>query len=672
MANHLLEETSQYLLQHADNPVDWYPWCDEAFGKALDENKPVFLSIGYSACHWCHVMAHESFEDPTVAAFLNEHFISIKVDREERPDLDQIYMTAVQAMTGQGGWPLSVFLTPDREPFYGGTYFPPAQRSGLPAFIDVLRLIAQAWQQRPYDLRRDSIRMVEALKQQYQAPNRLEHSSLQSATLDEAYEKLKRDFDHEHGGWGQAPKFPQPMVLEFLLRYYYTQGKSQAISMVIHTLESMARGGMYDQIGGGLHRYSVNRDWSIPHFEKMLYDNAQLARVYLHAWQLTDLPFFRTIAEETLDYVAREMVLPEGGFASSQDADSEGEEGKFYLWKPEEIHGALESAAESFLAAYGVFEQSILEGRSVLRYLGDLDDRPAHASSRDKLLHVRSHRVNPARDDKVIVSWNGLTLAAFAEAGRSLNRQDYIALAARNAEFLTAKLRAAKGRVSHSWAGGVVGIEGMLPDYVNLIEGLIELYQATFDERWVLAARQLAAMVVKHFIAPGGGFFDMADDAEALIVRPRELQDTSTPSGNAMAVYVLLRLSQLLVESRYSALATDSIRPIPPLLSKHPLAFAQWPISLHAALSKHREVAIVGDGKDPATRAFIEIARTGYRPLTLAGLRSSPNGSSTIPFLKGKQTLDGKPTVYVCSGSVCQPHTTDPSQLSAILDSQCL
>ena len=671
MANHLLNETSQYLLQHAHNPVDWRPWSDQALREAREEDKPIFLSIGYSACHWCHVMAHESFEDPAVASFLNDHFISIKVDREERPDLDRIYMAAVQSITGQGGWPLSAFLTPEGEPFFGGTYFPPMPRPGLPAFIDLLRLIAQAWEQRRDEVLREGRQMMEALKKQYQAPDRQEGTSLQTATLHEAYEKLEREFDRENGGWGQAPKFPQPMVLEFLLRYYNTEREPQALTMVVRTLESMARGGIYDQIGGGFHRYSVNENWSVPHFEKMLYDNAQLARIYLHTWQLTGLTFFRTIAEEILDYVAREMRTSDGGFASSQDADSEGEEGKFYLWTTDEIRKILGNDADSFLIAHGVSGRDPSQARFVIKYTAGLDDRPTHAAYREKLLRIRGERVKPTRDDMVIVSWNGLMLAAFAEAGRALHRNDFKEMALCNAELLAAELQTAEGRISHSWTTGTVGIEGVLDDYANLSEGFIELYQTTFDERWILAAHQLATTVVGHFSAPGGGFFDTADDAEALIVRPRGLEDTSTPSGNAMAVYVLLRMAEFLGEPNYSTLAAASLGAIQPLLSKNPRSFAQWLISLHYAVSNHRTVVVVGDINDPTIQAVIETANTENRPLTLVGLRSPSDNAPITAFLRGKEAVDGGSTVYVCAGSICQPPITDPSQFSAALDGDC-
>jgi len=421
MPNHLARETSPYLLQHAENPVDWYPWGEEALQKARDEDKPIFLSIGYSACHWCHVMAHESFEDEATAAVLNQYFVSIKVDREERPDLDQIYMTAVQSLTGSGGWPMSVFLTPEGHPFYGGTYFPPSPRYGMPSFTQVLDAIIDAWQKRRSELVASGQKLVTAIERQSQVDTQsaFGRKELNPDTLRSAFRALQQSFDQEHGGWGQAPKFPQPMALEFLLRYHHSTGDTQALAMVTQTLEAMARGGMYDQVGGGFHRYSVDEHWRVPHFEKMLYDNSQLARVYLHAWQVTGNEFFRTISEEILDYVVGEMTHPDGGFYSTQDADSEGEEGRFFVWTPDEIREVLGKETDAFIAAYGVTRHGNFEGKNILEFVGDLDQRPTLAEARRKLFEARERRVHPGRDEKVLTSWNGLMLAAFSEAARA-------------------------------------------------------------------------------------------------------------------------------------------------------------------------------------------------------------------------------------------------------------
>ena len=676
MPNHLANETSPYLLQHAGNPVDWYPWGEKALQKAQAEDKPIFLSIGYSACHWCHVMAHESFEDERVAAILNEHFVSVKVDREERPDLDRIYMSAVQALTGRGGWPMSVFLTPDGWPFYGGTYFPPAPRYGMPSFADVLLSVADAWQNRRQELVEGSQRLVHAIEWQMAVSGESETSNVRRETLDSAFENLDRDFDELHGGWGAAPKFPQPMVLEFLLRYHHLTGDDQARYMVSLTLDAMAYGGMYDQIGGGFHRYSVDDHWLVPHFEKMLYDNAQLARVYLHAWQVTSNPFHRTIAEEILDYVVREMTCvgstPDaGGFYSTQDADSEGEEGRFFVWTADEIRAVLGAEAESFMAAYNVTEEGDFEGRNILEIASYASPRAELTGARRKLFTAREQRVRPGRDEKVLTSWNGLMLAAFAEAARVLGREDYRQVAERNASFLLSELRTADGRLLHTWKAcpersrrdGVARINGYLEDYTHLIEGLLELYQTTFDPRWYTAARELADAMIEHFSAPDGGFFDTSDDHETLIVRPRELQDNAVPSGNGMAASVLLRLAGLAVEPRYLELAQAALGPMQPLLARHPLGFGQWLIALDYALAHPREVAIVGEADATDTRALLDVCTTGYRPHQVLALGAPGDERFTVPLLRDRDQIEGRATAYVCVDFTCRPPVTGPAAL---------
>jgi len=667
MPNHLVKETSPYLLQHADNPVDWYPWSEEAVQKAKTEDKPIFLSIGYSACHWCHVMAHESFEDEEVAAVLNENFVSIKVDREERPDLDRIYMSAVQAMTGSGGWPMSVFLTPEGQPFYGGTYFPPKRRYGMPSFTDVLLAVADAWQNRRQELVEGGKRLVEAVERQSAVREDVKREDVKRETLESAFENLWQRFDRTHGGWGDAPKFPQPMALEFLLRYHHATGDPLALQMVTQTLEAMARGGMYDQLGGGFHRYSVDDHWLVPHFEKMLYDNAQLARVYLHAWQVTGEPFYRTIVEEILDYVVREMTDPEGGFYSTQDADSEGEEGKFFVWTPTEIRDLLGAEADAFMAECGVAERGNFEGKNILEFVGDLDQRPTLAEARRKLFTAREQRVHPGRDEKVLTSWNGLMLAAFAEAARVLNRADYQQVAERNADFLLSELRTPDGRLYHTWKAGVAKINGYLEDYAHFIVGLLELYQTTFDPRWYLAARELAEVMVEHFSAPDGGFFDTSDDHEKLITRPRELQDNAVPSGNAMAAFGLLRLAGLAVEPRYADLAYRSLVQVQPLLAQYPLGFGQWLIALDYALSHPHEIAIVGDPEAADTRALLDVCTTGYHPHQILALGAPDSETSAVPLLRGRSQVEGRATAYVCVDFTCRPPVTDPAELRALL-----
>jgi uncharacterized protein YyaL (SSP411 family) len=673
MSNLLVNETSPYLLQHADNPVDWYPWGEQALQKAQAGDKPIFLSIGYSACHWCHVMAHESFEDERVAAILNEHFVSVKVDREERPDLDRIYMSAVQALTGSGGWPMSVFLTPDGRPFYGGTYFPPSPRYGMPSFTQVLLAVADAWRNRRQELVQGGEQLVAAIERQTSItdnlrPETLKPETLTPETLHTAMENLWDRFDSVHGGWGAAPRFPQPMALEFLLRYHHTTGDPRALQMVTQTLDAMARGGMYDQLGGGFHRYSVDDHWLVPHFEKMLYDNAQLARVYLHAWQVTGVPFYRAIVEETLDYVVREMASPEGGFYSTQDADSEGEEGKFFVWTPDEMRSVLGDQADRFIEAYGVTERGNFEGKIILELKGSLEEREALAEARCRLFEARESGVHPGRDDKVLTSWNGLMLAAFAEAARVLEHEDYREVAEQNADFLLTELRTPDGRLYHTWKAGVAKGNGFLEDYTHLIEALIELYQTTFDPRWYVAAHDLAEAMIEHFSAPGGGFYDTSDDHETLIVRPRELQDNAVPSGSAMAALVLQRLAGLAVEPRYWELALAALGPMQEMLARYPLGFAQWLIALDYVLVHPREVSIVGGVGAADTLALLDACATGYRPHQIIAFGEPGVEPVTVPILEGRGLIDGRATAYVCVDFVCQRPVTEPEPLRAQME----
>ena len=663
MRNQLAGELSRYLQQHADNPVDWVPWGEAAFEKARREDKPIFLSIGYSACHWCHVMAHESFEDEATAALLNAHFVSIKVDREERPDLDRIYMGAVQALTGQGGWPMSVFLTPDGEPFYGGTYFPKTPRYGMPAFTQVLRAIAEAWSSRRDELLEGGVRLAQALREQA-AGAATEAGALSTATLEQAYHTLRRSFDATHGGWGGAPKFPQPMILEFLLHYHHTTGDSEALHSVTRTLEAMARGGIYDQLGGGFHRYAVDATWLTPHFEKMLYDNALLVPVYLHAWQVTGEPLFRAIVEETLDYVLREMTAPEGGFYATQDADSEGEEGKFFVWTPEQVRDALNGPATRFLALYGVTEVGNFEGRNILTFGGTTEERAAIAGARRTLFEARSRRIQPGRDEKVLTSWNGLMLRAFAEAARVLDREDYRRAAARNADFLLQTLRRPDGRLWHVWQAGAAKVEGFLEDYAHLAWGLLALYQSTFAPRYYGAAQALMEHVLRNFRAEVG-FYDTAADGPTLLVRPKEVQDNAVPSGNAVAAMVLLELARLSHEPRYAELAHASLRAVQPLLARYPLGFGQWLNALDAALATGVEIAIVGNPTAEDSRALLRLAQAGYNPhrLIAAGAGDVP------PLLARRPLLEGRATAYICRGATCLPPTPDPAVLRALLAS---
>ncbi|MFO7918883.1 MAG: thioredoxin domain-containing protein [Anaerolineae bacterium] len=661
MPNRLIHETSRYLRQHADNPVDWYPWGQDALDRAQRENKPIFLSIGYSACHWCHVMAHESFEDEETAALLNEHFVSIKVDREERPDLDRIYMQAVQAMTGSGGWPMSVFLTPQGAPFYGGTYFPAERRYGMSAFKTVLRRIAEAWETERDALLADGQRVKAAIEQVGMGE---EEANLTPEAIERAYADLRRAFDPDNGGWGAGPKFPQPMALEFLLAYHLETGDSHALRMVTKTLEAMARGGVYDQLGGGFHRYAVDGEWLVPHFEKMLYDNAQLARVYLHAWQVTERPLFRAVAEETLDYVLREMTHPQGGFYATQDADIEGEEGATYLWTPEEIRNVLGQEADPFMAAYDVSQGGNFEGKNILTFQGTLEERLDLAAAREKLLAARDRRPQPGRDEKVLASWNGLILAAFAEAGLALDRDDYRAAAQRNAEFNLQEMSTSDGRLYHTWKEGAASVEGFLSDYTHLTEGLLTLYQTALEPGWYEAAQALVETIIAHFAAETG-FYDTADDAEELITRPQELQDNAVPSGNAMAATVLTELAHLAEDLAYADRATEALRAMQAPVQQHPLSLGQWLIALQLTLAPPTAVAVVGDPNAEDARALLRVARRGYHPHRLVAAGDAP----PPPVLADRPLVDGQAAAYVCRGGTCRPPVTDAVPLEEILAS---
>lgn len=560
---------------------------------------------------------------------------------------------------------MSVFLTPDGKPFYAGTYFPPEPRHGIPSFTHVLRTIASAWKNKRAELLESSRRVVESVGRQMEA--RAPEQMLERRSLAEAFRNLRRDFDERHGGWDGAPKFPQPMIVEFLLRYHRATKDSAALRMAVDTLDAMARGGIYDQIGGGFHRYSVDNRWLVPHFEKMLYDNAQLARVYLHAWQETNEPLFRAVAEETLDYVVREMTDPLGGFYATQSAESEDEEGKFFVWTAEEIDAVLGHRADRFKELYGVTPQGNFQGRNVLTFAGTWQERRDTAEARGRLYKERERRVPPDRDEKVLTSWNGLMLAAFAEAGQALEREDYLEAAERNAAFLLDQLRRDNGRLLHTWRDGEAKGRGYLQDYTHLIDGLLALYQATFSPRWYVAAEELAELILKHFAAPEGGFFDTSDAHEELVIRPRSLQDNAVPSGNSMAAWVLLRLSQLGVEPRYAETARRSLRQVQELLSRYPLGFGQWLTALDYALADTREIVIVGDRDAADVLAALRICRDGYRPHQVLAVGDSQDEASSVPLLKGREQLDGKATVYVCVNFTCLEPVTELEKLAAIL-----
>ncbi len=679
MTNHLGEETSPYLLQHVDNPVDWHPWGEDALGLAKKENKPILLSIGYAACHWCHVMAHESFEDDETARLMNEHFINIKVDREERPDLDSIYMSAVTAMTGHGGWPMTVFLTPDGRPFYSGTYFPKEPRYGMPSFRQILTGVADAWKNQ-YDKVQKGAEQITQHVQQTTAVN-TQADALDPKILDSAVDDLKQRFDRTWGGFGQAPKFPQPMGIEFLLREHQRSGSDEALAMAEFTLLRMAQGGMYDQIGGGFARYSVDDQWLVPHFEKMLYDNAQLARVYLHAWQLTGNPLYRRVAEETLDYVCLEMRHADGGFYSSLDADSEGVEGKFYVWSADEVRDILGDDAPLFMPMYDVTDAGNWEGDNILRLSiraseivaqSGIDEKEFESritAARRKLYEVRSKRIWPGLDDKVLTAWNGLMLAAFAEAAQALDRSDYRDVATSNAEFLHATMRARDGRLLRTWkAGSQAKYNGYLEDYAFLAEGLLALYQTTFDTRWFQWARELADAMLAHFAdAKNGGFYDTRDDHEQLIHRPKDLQDNAIPSGNAMAAHVLLKLSLLTGEPAYWDTAERATRSVGTLMARYPSGFGEWLNAASLIMGESREVALIGNEEQIAP--LLDVVRTGYRPLQVVAAGTNVE-DQTVPLLANRPQVNDAGTAYVCRRFVCETPVTDADELAAQLGDQ--
>ncbi|MBN1993834.1 MAG: thioredoxin domain-containing protein [Anaerolineae bacterium] len=678
MPNRLAQESSPYLLQHAHNPVEWYPWGEEALAKAKTEDKPIFLSIGYSACHWCHVMAHESFENKQTAAIMNEHFVNIKVDREERPDLDSIYMDAVVALTGQGGWPMSVFLTPTGRPFYGGTYFPPTPRHGLPGFEQVLKNVAHVYRDQKSDVLKNAATIVDRLQTIILwQPG----ASLDPAVPELAAQALAHSFNWTHGGFGGAPKFPQPMTYDFLLRFYYRNQQTPILEMVELTLHKMAQGGMYDQLGGGFHRYAVDGMWLVPHFEKMLYDNALLARLYLHAYQLTGKPFYRRIVEETLDYIGREMAHPAGGFYSSQDADSEGEEGKFFVWTSQEIKSILGQAhGEIFCAAYSVEPGGNFEGKSVLHVPAPLDQLAEQLQisraelndilerSRAKLFAVREKRVKPGRDEKIITAWNGLALAALAEAGRVLDRPDYIDLATRNAEFIALTMKKGK-RLFRIWKADKGQAKGMayLEDYAFYADGLLALYQTTFNPRWFWEARALMDVVLAHFQDKAGGFFDTADDHEQLVTRPKSLQDNAIPCGNSMAVRTLLLLAAYTGQAEYETPALAALAALQGPMSQYPGAFGHWLGALEFALAPPQEIAIIGQPGREDTDNMLRTLLKLYRPNQVVAVADELNESDQPELVRGRLAKDGRATAYVCHNFTCQQPVTEVAALESLL-----
>ena len=673
--NQLIKETSPYLLQHAHNPVDWHAWGNEAFERARREDKPILLSIGYSACHWCHVMEEESFEDEAIAQLMNDNFINIKVDREERPDLDTIYMNAVQMMTGGGGWPMTVFLTPDGKPFYGGTYFPPVDRYGMPGFPRVLISVAEAYRERRDEIESSADGMLGELKRlnRVGAPKGGPEDELDYEIADQAANHLLRTLDPVYGGFGGKPKFPPSMTLQFLLRQYHRTKDPSALNAVELTLNKMARGGMYDQLGGGFHRYSVDEKWLVPHFEKMLYDNALLSRVYTDAYLATGNEFYKRVAVETLDYVAREMTDKDGGFYSTQDADSEGEEGKFFVWTPEEVVGLLgEEDARLFNRYFDVTEMGNFEGHSILHVEEDVDViarlmRVSHERllevidrGRPILFEAREKRVKPFRDEKILTAWNGLMMRGFAEASRAFDREDYREIAARNADFLMKKLRR-DSRLLRTHKDGESKLNGYLEDYAYVIEGLLALYEASFDLRWFEEARALAeTMIAQFWDAESGGFFFTSADHETLIARTKDFYDNATPSGNSAAAVALLRLSLLTGEDRYRVMAEAILRLMKPLMMRAPAAFGHLLSALDLFLSSPYEIAIVGAPEAEETRAMIDVIFKPYLPNKVVAFapEADSRASREIKLLEGRGRIDGRTAAYVCRNFYCEAPQT--------------
>jgi hypothetical protein len=635
--NRLANETSPYLLQHADNPVDWFPWGEEALARAQAEDKPILLSIGYAACHWCHVMEHESFEDEETASLMNARFVNVKVDREERPDLDSIYMDAVVAMTGHGGWPMTVFLLPSGEPFLGGTYFPPEPRHGMPAFRQVLTAVSDAYRERRGDVGRQAHALVEAVRKSGELAPSAE--PLTESLLGDAVRGLRRQFDPEWGGFGGAPKFPPASVLEFLLHVHKRTGDEETLGMATRTLDAMSAGGMYDLVGGGFHRYSVDERWLVPHFEKMLYDNALLVPVYLHAWLVTGEERYRRVAEQTVDYLLRELRLPEGGFASAQDADTEGVEGLTFTWTTEE--GAPAELLQPFE-----------HGRSIVR--GELDE-----ALRQRLFEVREQRPKPLRDDKVIAAWNGLALAALAEAGRRLARTDLVEAAHDLAEFLLGPLSREDGRLYRSWRAGTAKHDGYLEDYADVANGLYELHVATGELRWLEEANRFARLAIDLFgDEERGGFFLSPVDGEELVARKKDLEDHPTPSGNSMLAFVLLRVARIWGDDDLERRAVGVLRLVRDAMPRAPVAFGHALNALDLYLSPPREIAVIGSPADKVAKA----ALADFDPNAVVAF----GPSDEIPLLAGKDYVDGGPAVYVCERFACRAPVTDPSQLVTV------
>ncbi|HKY07841.1 MAG TPA: thioredoxin domain-containing protein [Candidatus Binatia bacterium] len=677
--NRLSRETSPYLLQHAHNPVDWYPWGEEAFEKARKENKPILLSIGYSACHWCHVMEHESFENEKIAALMNELFVSIKVDREERPDLDEIYMSAVQMLTGRGGWPMTMFLTPDRKPFYGGTYFPPEDRQGMPGFPRVLMGVSQAYRERAEDVEKSVSQILSALQRMSESQQTTKPIS--KSIIADGAAKIARAYDPDNGGLGQAPKFPNPGVYELFLRHYSHSKEARFLEMVAHTLTKMAQGGIYDHLGGGFHRYSVDAKWLVPHFEKMLYDNAQLVRTYAHAYTITREPLFKTVVDETVTYLLREMFHSEGGFYSTQDADSEGEEGKFFVWTENATQRVLGTDdAAIFNRMYDVGDPGNFEGKSILHPILNIDQAgklfrkdpneiaTLITAAKQKLFLEREKRIKPFRDEKIITAWNGLMLSGLAEAIKLSHDQASTAAAKQTVEFIFQKMFR-DGLLLHTYKDGQAKLLGYLDDYSFLATGLLDLYEALFDRNDLDRAVQLADIMLSEFWDEGaGGFFFTGKSHEQLISRAKPIFDASVPSGNAMATQLLLRLHHFTGKESYRAGAERILRAYYDAMESQPFGFAHMLCALDFYVEGAQEIVVIGNLVDTASQELIRGIDSLYLPNKVMQLVAPGTSLGELsPLLKGKTQIDGRPTVYVCQNFTCSAPVTSVSEVKALL-----
>ncbi|HEX5413815.1 MAG TPA: thioredoxin domain-containing protein [Terriglobia bacterium] len=700
--NHLIRESSPYLLMHARNPVDWYPWGQEAFDLAKRENKPIFLSVGYSTCHWCHVMERESFTSSEIARIMNENFVNIKVDREERPDVDKVYMTFVQATTGGGGWPMSVFLTPDLKPFFGGTYWPPVDRYGHPGFITVLERVAEAWKKDNARIEQSAADVVEQLEKSVSAPAP-EAANITGSTLSNAYHQITAGYDRANGGFGGAPKFPRPVVFNFLLRYHARTGDQPALQMTRNSLRAMANGGIHDHLGGGFHRYSVDAKWHVPHFEKMLYDQAQLAIAYLEAYQITRDSFYAGIARDILDYVLRDMRSPQGAFFSAEDADSQIEKGKaehgegaFYLWTAAEIKQVLgPDAAKIFDYAYDVEPhgnvashndpQGEFTGKNILQAAYSIEETAQHfgkspaeiratlADARSKVLAARSQRPRPPLDDKVLTSWNGLTISAFARAGQVLGDRAYSQAAQGAADFIKSKLyNNETGMLMRRYREGEVGINGFLDDYTGLIQGLLDLYEASFrvaDLAWAIRLQETQDRF--FWDAQGGGYFQTAQDDKSILVRMRDAYDGAEPSPNSVAAMNLLRLAEMANRPAWREKAHQAFHAFSRQIEHAPEALPQMISAVEFALSKPRQIVIAGDRTQPDTHALLAVVSQRYLPNKVLFVVDGAEGqqlAAWLPFTKGMHPIDGKATAYLCEDYACKLPTFDPAQLAALLD----